>query len=75
MKRHEGGLERKKSKKTSDRELGKDVDDGKIVAFEEVKKDINALTKEQQMEVVMRYNYQEVLFFSKLSFLLFIIFD
>jgi len=75
VKRHEGGLERKKSKKTSDRELGKDVDDGKIVAFEEVKKDINALTKEQQMEVVMRYNYQEVLFFSKLSFLLFIIFD
>lgn len=75
MKRHEGGLERKKSKKTSDRELGKDVDDGKIVAFEEVKKDINALTKEQQMEVVMRYNYQEVLFFSKLSFLLFIISD
>jgi len=65
VKRHEGGLERKKSKKTSDRELGKDVDDGKIVAFEEVKKDINALTKEQQMEVVMRYNYQEVLFFSK----------
>lgn len=53
VKRHEGGLERKKSKKTSDRELGKDVDDGKIVAFEEVKKDINALTKEQQMEVVM----------------------
>lgn len=75
MKRHEGGLERKKSKKTSDRELGKDVDDGKIVAFEEVKKDINALTKEQHMEVVMRYNYQEVLFFSKLSFLLFIISD
>jgi len=75
VKRHEGGLERKKSKKTSDRELGKDVDDGKIVAFEEVKKDINALTKEQQMEVVMRYNYQEVLFFSKLSFLLFIISD
>jgi len=28
VKRHEGGLERKKSKKTSDRELGKDVDDG-----------------------------------------------
>lgn len=53
VKRHEGGLERRKSKKTSDRELGKDVDDGKIVAFEEVKKDINALTKEQQMEVVM----------------------
>lgn len=47
------GLERRKSKKTSNRELGKDVDDGKIVAFEEVKKDINVLTKEQQMEVVM----------------------
>lgn len=53
VKRHEVGLERRKTKKTSDRELGKDVDDGKIVAFEEVKKDINALTKEQQMEVVM----------------------
>uniref|UniRef100_A0A0D6R543 Sas10 C-terminal domain-containing protein n=1 Tax=Araucaria cunninghamii TaxID=56994 RepID=A0A0D6R543_ARACU len=53
VKRHEGGLEGKKPKKASNRDLGTQVDDDKIVAFEEVKKDINALSKEQQMEIVM----------------------
>ncbi|KAH9316737.1 hypothetical protein KI387_025364 [Taxus chinensis] len=53
VKRHEGGIDWKMSKETLNRDLGKQVDDDRIVAFEEVKKDLNALSKEQQMEVVM----------------------
>eukprot|EP01018_Ginkgo_biloba_P034696 Gb_25856 [translate_table: standard] len=53
VKRREGGLERKKSNKASNRALGTQDEDGKIVAVEEVKKDINSLSKEEQMEVVM----------------------
>ncbi|KAH9320260.1 hypothetical protein KI387_022029, partial [Taxus chinensis] len=47
------GIEWKMSKETLNRDLGKQVDDDRIVAFEEVKKDINALSKEQQMEVII----------------------
>lgn len=53
VKRQERRHGRKLLKETSIGDSGKQVDDDKIVAFEEVKKDINALSKEQQMEVVM----------------------
>ncbi|XP_057854948.2 protein THALLO isoform X1 [Cryptomeria japonica] len=53
VKRQERGHGRKKLKEPSSGDPGKQVDDDKIVTFEEVKKDINALSKEQQMEVVM----------------------